>query len=81
MKKSTWIFGAVIAAAVLASLFAPAPITRTVAAQKDNACPGLATAYAACVAGNPDPSQCQHIREQQFLHGCLASSSGSGISR
>lgn len=77
MKKSRLILGAVIVAAAIASMFAPAPLTRTVQAEKDNACPGLQNAYQACTSHNPDPSQCQHIYEQLAAHGCLRSS-GSG---
>ena len=81
MKKSHLIWGAVAVAAVIASMFAPAPVTRTVDAQSSNACPGLMRAYQACRANNPDPSQCQHIREQIFAHGCAASSGSGSASR
>jgi hypothetical protein len=78
MRRSTVLLAIVLAVLVLASLFAPAPFTRTVQAEKSNACPGLTNAYNSCRAGNPDPSQCNHILEQIVAHGCYYGSSGFG---
>jgi hypothetical protein len=78
MKRSTYMLVAAGLILVLASLFAPAPFSRTVQADKNNACPGLRNAYEACSAHNPNPSQCDHILEQLNAHGCRSSSHSSG---
>jgi hypothetical protein len=78
MKKSTYMLAAAGLMLVLASLFAPAPLSRTVQADQRNACPGLRNAYEACSSHNPNPAQCDAILEQLNAHGCRSSShSGS----
>ena len=78
MKRSGWFVAGVLALLVLLSLFAPAPVTRTVQADRRNACKGLQNAYDACRAGNPDPYACVAIREQLQAHACYYYGSGSG---
>ena len=80
MRRKTIFFGLLLLVAVLASMFAPAPFSRTVQADERNACPGLANAYAACRANNPNPYACDHIREQLFAHGCVGSSGSGSVS-
>jgi hypothetical protein len=75
MKKSTWIFGALVAVAIVGSMFAPA-MTRTVQAEKSNACPGLQNAFDNCMK-NGNPTQCVALREQLAAHGCQSSSGSS----
>lgn len=78
MKRSGWFVAVVLAVLALLSMFAPAPVTRTVQADQRNACKGLQTAYDACRAGNPDPYACQPLREQLQAHACYYYGSGSG---
>ncbi|MDX6612803.1 MAG: hypothetical protein QOD75_1989 [Blastocatellia bacterium] len=77
-KRFPYLFGVLLTLLLLASMFAPAPGSRVVRADKENACKGLRNAYEACNSNNPDPSNCEHIRLQLIVHGCLGSSSGSG---
>jgi hypothetical protein len=76
MKRSSLLVGIAAALVLLASLFAPAPVSQTVQADEKNACKGLRRAYSACLTHNPDGSQCSHIQEQLVAHGCQESSSG-----
>jgi hypothetical protein len=91
MTKSGYILGLFVALIVLASMFAPAPVSRTVQAQRwsgsgsgsgqSPACEGLRTAYDACTS-NGGGGMCGHIAEQLQAHGCGAPSgggSGSGF--
>ena len=78
MKRSTFVVIAVFALVLLASMFAPAPVTRTVEASKQNACPGLRNAYENCSKNDPSGNRCVAVREQLIAHGCYGSStSGS----
>jgi hypothetical protein len=79
--RSKVFLGVVLAVVVLASLFAPAPVTRTVQADQSNACRGLNNAFHVCLANNPNTATCSHIWEQVLAHGCYyGSGSGSGSS-
>jgi hypothetical protein len=79
MRRRTILFAIFLALLLAASMFAPAPFGRTVQADDSNACAGLANAYHACAAHNPDYYKCFHIVEQMQQHGCF-SGSGSGAS-
>jgi hypothetical protein len=79
VKRSTFAVVALFALLILASMFAPAPVTRDVEASKRDACPGLRTAYSACSKTDPDGSRCVAVREQLIAHSCLGSSSGGPI--
>lgn len=77
MKRSSFVVAAVFALLVLASIFAPAPATRTVEANnKRNACPGLQNAYENCSKNDPSGDRCTAVREQLTAHGCYSSSGG-----
>lgn len=86
MSRTALISGLFVALLVLVSLFAPAPVSRTVLAEQGRgngsgpspACQGLQVAYEACRSNDGDHDGCAHIREQLVAHGCfLGSSSGS----
>ena len=79
MKRTGYVCAAGLAFLVLMSMFAPTPLSRTVQADESAACQGLRNAYRACRTHNPDPSQCDHIREQLIEHGCLGSSSSGSF--
>lgn len=83
MSRTAFLSGLFIGLLVLASMFAPAPVSKTVLAEQGRgngpgpspACEGLRNALEACQShGNAD---CSAIAEQLFAHGCQASSSGS----
>jgi len=85
MTKSGYLLGLFVALIVLASMFAPAPVSRTLQAQRwsgsgsgsgeSPACRGLRNAYDAC-RSNDGAATCDAIREQLFAHNCSGSSSG-----
>lgn len=76
-KRIPYVFGFLLVALLAASMFAPAPGSRVVQADKENACKGLRNAYEACLSHNPDPTHCEHIRLQLIAHGCPIGSSGN----
>jgi len=79
MKRSGLILGAVMAALLLAAMFAPTPLSRTAQAEQTTSmCPGLRNALAMCLANNPT-EQCTAIAEQVAVHCGASSSSGSGF--
>jgi hypothetical protein len=71
MKKSSLLLGGAIAVIVLVSMFAPAPFTKTVQADKSEACKGLENAAANCKTAN----SCAVLAEQLVAHNCQPSSS------
>lgn len=73
MKKSSLLLGFGIAVIVALSFFAPAPFTKTVQADKSEACKGLENAYDNCKTAN----SCSVLAEQLVAHNCRPSS-GSG---
>jgi hypothetical protein len=80
VKRSSFIVAAVFALLVLASIFAPAPSTRTVEAKdKSNACKGLQNAYQNCSKNDLSGDRCTAVREQLIAHGCYGSSSSGSF--
>jgi hypothetical protein len=71
MKKSSLLLGLGIGVVVLLSMFAPAPFTKTVQAEKSAACKGLELAASNCKTLN----SCNAIAEQLVAHNCRPSSS------
>jgi hypothetical protein len=70
MKKSSLLLGLGIGVIVLLSMFAPAPFTKTVQAEKSAACKGLENAFDNCKTAN----SCAVLAEQLVAHNCRPSS-------
>ena len=72
MRRSIYVVLMVLALLLIASMFAPTPVLRAVGTGTGSppSCAGLATAYAACVTQNPDPSRCDHLLYEALDQGC-----------